>query len=219
MRVMVYGDSNSWGTPPDGSDTRFGKGIRWPTVMAAELGAILIEEALPGRTTVHDDPEMLGHVMNGLQHLPVALKSNSPLDLLLIMLGTNDFKARFRPAATRIAGNIGKLVTCARQVGGGVGPWSEAIPPRIAIIVPPTLSESVNNPDWDRRDEWRGGQKASLTLAKEMADLAEVIGVPVFDAEKVVSGTTEDPIHLDAKGHQTLGRAVARWLQTLPVSA
>lgn len=219
MRVMVFGDSNSWGTPPDGSDLRFDESIRWPCIMANQLGAVLVEESLPGRTTAHDDPEMLGPVMNGLKHLPVALRSNCPLDLVVIMLGTNDFKARFKPTGAGIAANIARLVECVREVGGGVGPWGDINVPRIAIIIPPTLRVAVDDPDWDRAAEWRGGRAASRALSGEMADLAEVIGVALFDADKVVAGSSEDPIHLDSESHNTLGTAIAHWLQSLPESA
>ena len=219
MRVMVFGDSNSWGTPPDGSDLRFDESIRWPCVMARQLDAVLIEEALPGRTTVHDDPEMLGPVMNGLKHLPVALRSNSPLDLVVIMLGTNDFKARFKPNAARIAENIAQLVQCIRDVGGGVGPWGDINAPRIAIIVPPNLPATVDDKSWERATEWRGGRAASRALAREMTDLAKVIGVAVFDADKVVTGSNKDPIHLESESHIDLGQAIAHWLQALPGNA
>ncbi|MFV2038097.1 MAG: GDSL-type esterase/lipase family protein, partial [Paracoccaceae bacterium] len=163
---MVYGDSNSWGFPSDGSGLRYDEATRWPTVMAAALGAVLVEEALPGRTTVHDDPELHGAVMNGLTHLPVALHSHGPLDLLLIKLGTNDFKARFAPDADRIAANIARLVVCARQIGGGPGPWDGGVAPRIAVVVPPPLPAQVDTPRFERRAEWRGGRAASLGLAE-----------------------------------------------------
>lgn len=215
MRVMVYGDSNSWGTPPDGSGVRFGPDIRWPCVMATDLGAELIEECLPGRTTIHDDPQMLGPAMNGLLHLPVALKSHNPLDWLLIMLGTNDFKARFAPSALTITENIGRLVGCTRETGGGPGPWDSATPPRIGVIVPPPLPAQVNDANWERRAEWQGGHEVSLGLADNMALLESAMGVAVLDAGKIASASPQDPIHMDADNHKTLGHAVAGWLRNL----
>lgn len=215
MKVMVYGDSNSWGTPPDGSGVRFGTDTRWPCVMAAELGADLIEECLPGRTSVHDDPQMLGPAMNGLLHLPVALKSHSPLDWLVIMLGTNDFKARFAPSALSITENIGRLVGCARETGGGPGAWESLTPPRIALIVPPALSEKVDDPNWERRPEWQGGRAASVALAENMRLLENAMGVAVMDAGAIVSASPQDAIHLEGDAHRTLGRAAAKWLRDL----
>jgi lysophospholipase L1-like esterase len=84
--VLVYGDSNSYGTKPMPSllaGERFGPEERWPGVMAAALGAgwRLVEEGLPGRTTVHPDP-VSGVHKNGLAVLPAVLGSE-PIDLAL----------------------------------------------------------------------------------------------------------------------------------------
>ena len=213
MRVMVFGDSNSWGTPPDGSGLRMGPDTRWPQVMARTLGCELVEEALPGRTTIHDDPEMLGPTMNGLRHLPVALLSNAPLDLVVIMLGTNDCKARFQPGASRIAANLGRLVECVRATGAGIGPWSEAPAPSVALIAPVPLGARANDSGWERFAEWRGGRAASLGLADALATLGRREAVPVFDAGTVVRASDADPIHMDAAAHRALGLACAQWLE------
>ena len=215
MRLLVYGDSNTWGFPPDGSLQRMAPEARWPGILAARLGADVIEEALPGRTTVHDDAQLLGHAMNGLAYLPVALRSHHPLDLALIMLGTNDFKARFSPDASTIAGNIMRLVDTVNEVGGGNGPWGESPAPPVAVIAPPPLPMQVENPSWERCAEWAGGRAASLQLAEMLTRLGAERGVPVFNAGSVVAGSKADPIHLDAEAHQSLGAAVSDWLQML----
>ncbi len=212
MRIMVYGDSNSWGFPPDGSGLRMAAGARWPGVMAAALSADLVEEALPGRTTAHDDPNLLGPAMNGLRHLPVALKSHAPLDWVVIMLGTNDFKARFEPDAEKIASNIARLVACLRDTGGGRGPWDSAPPPPVGVIVPPPLPAAVDDPAWERCAEWRGGREASQALAPLVARLGETMDFPVLDAGAVVAASPRDPIHLEPRDHKALGHAAARWL-------
>ena len=112
--VVCFGDSNSYGTlPMPDLDFwgRFGPGERWPGVMAASLGDgwTVIEEALPGRTTVHDDP-IEGLYKNGLKYLPVILESHRPIDLVVVMLGTNDLKSRFAVTPEDIANSMGLLV-------------------------------------------------------------------------------------------------------------
>src|SRR5579871_481979 len=98
-RIMCYGDSNTHGTAPmkDMDDVhRLGPDERWPCIMAKTLGAgwTLVEEGLPGRTTVHDDP-IEGVYKNGKSFLPGCLESHWPLDAIVVMLGTNDLKPRF----------------------------------------------------------------------------------------------------------------------------
>jgi lysophospholipase L1-like esterase len=158
------------------------------------------------------EPATILPAMNGLRHFPVALKSHSPLDVVVIMLGTNDFKARFSPSAQKVAANLHKLVTCARQTGGGPGPWDDPTPPRMGLIVPPPLPARVDDPNWERAAEWAHGRTASLALAAQVLRLGETLDVPVLDAGKIVAGSCDDPIHLDAASHAALGRAAASWI-------
>ena len=115
--ICIYGDSNSWGYLDDGQGRRYAQ--RWPVVMKEELNTSsqrmieLTEECLPGRTTAYPDPQE-GPEYNGLPYLKPALLSHAPVDLVLIMLGTNDGKARFDASAEQIADN---LITLAKLYG------------------------------------------------------------------------------------------------------
>src|SRR5215212_776966 len=106
-RVLVcFGDSNTHGSPPwtGEPEPRYGPEVRWPGVLAAALGPSwrVHEEGLPGRTTVHPDPVEGGH-LSGLAALPMVLGTHSPIDVLVIILGTNDLKARFAVGPADIA--------------------------------------------------------------------------------------------------------------------
>ena len=117
-RILVFGDSNTFGTPPmverDGNSARYGENIRWPMVMQKHLSPNwkVIEEGLPGRTTSLPDPEMGDH-MNGQLGLKIALDSHGPIDLLVIMLGTNDSKIQFGLEAKQIASGLASLLNIA----------------------------------------------------------------------------------------------------------
>ena len=95
MRILVYGDSNSWGYLDDGSGQRYEN--RWPVVMAGELAARgmpveLVEECLPGRTTSTDDAESPNGdpaLLNGTGPLAAILLSQQPLADIILLLGTN----------------------------------------------------------------------------------------------------------------------------------
>jgi len=113
--ILCFGDSNTHGTVPIPEQDvigRYAPEVRWPGVMAAELGCgfRVIEEGLPGRTTVHDDP-IEGDHMNGLTALPMLVGSHAPLDVVVLMLGTNDLKSRFSVTAADIAASLERLVT------------------------------------------------------------------------------------------------------------
>ncbi|MGB5557639.1 MAG: GDSL-type esterase/lipase family protein, partial [Paracoccaceae bacterium] len=115
--LLTYGDSNTHGTLPifdADRRERLSPEARWPGVCLAELGHdwTLIEEGLPGRTTRWPDPEMGPH-MDGRTGLVIALESHGPIDVMTLMLGTNDLKARFRVGPDRIAGDVGMLLDIA----------------------------------------------------------------------------------------------------------
>ena len=213
MRVLVYGDSNSWGYLADGLGHRLE--ARWPVVMAEVTGWTVIEDCLPGRTTVHDDPEMAeaepaGAAWNGLAHLEAAMLSASPLDLVVIMLGTNDLKARFEPSVEKIANNIMALADRAGRVLAGPGSWHDETSPRVAVVSPAPLGALADDPDWDRGPEWAGARAISLKLFARLQNLAN--GVPVFDAGSIAQGSDRDPVHFEADQHGKLGRGIGAWL-------
>ena len=210
-RILVYGDSNSWGFPNDGSGRRMKD--RWPQVMARHLdGVEVIEENLPGRTTVHDDPEFMGETCNGLRPLQAILLSHAPVDAVIFLLGTNDLKARFDPDADTIAANIGQLITATREIGGASPVWEDPQVPDIYVLCPPVLSDRADDPDWERVTEWQGGRVASQNLWEALRKTGEDMGVPTFDTDHFVEGGAEDPIHWTEASHLRLGQAVAHWI-------
>ena len=138
--ILCYGDSNTHGTLPMASlddDGRLGPQARWPGVMAADLGGDyhVVEEGLPGRTTVHDDP-FEGVHLNGLRIFPAILNSHRPIDGLVLMLGTNDLKARFAAPAADIALGVEKMALMAATL---------AHAPRVLIVAPAPVRDSGLN--------------------------------------------------------------------------
>ena len=134
--VLCFGDSNTHGTLAmrDGADRRrLGKADRWPSVMAEELGADwdVIAEGHPGRTTVFRDPIEGAH-KSGLLALPTILESHRPLDLVIVILGTNDLKTRFGLTAHDIALGVQRLALEIRQSDSG----PEGQPPQVLLAAP-----------------------------------------------------------------------------------
>ena len=117
-RILCYGDSNTWGYDPVARD-RFDAATRWTRVLAASLGADyeIIEEGLCGRTTIWDDP--VTEYRNGRTYLIPCLDTHCPLDLVVLMLGTNDLKSRFSLSAYDIAAGAGVLVDLVQRSEAG----------------------------------------------------------------------------------------------------
>jgi lysophospholipase L1-like esterase len=208
--IVCFGDSNSYGTPgmphPDFWG-RFGPDERWPGVMRLALGSgyTVIEEALPGRTTVHDDP-IEGADRNGLKALPIVLGSHRPIDLVVIMLGTNDLKTRFSVTPEDIANSVGILVKFVQA--SQAGPDSKA--PKVLVIAPAVILETGF-----MTGLFAGGAVKSEALGRTYAAMAARYNVPVLDAATLITVDPVDGIHLTVDQHAILGKAVAERVTAL----
>ena len=208
--VLTFGDSNTHGTPPiteRGVYARYDAATRWPRRMIAELGADweLVEEGLPGRTAQFDDPVMGAH-MNGRDGLKMALESHGPIDFLVLMLGTNDAKARFSAEAGVIASGLAGLCDVASHPlmqlrHGGF---------RLLLLCPPPVVEIG-----PFRAEFFGGAARSRALAPLCRALAANYDAGFLDAGEVIAVSPQDGVHFDAASHARLARAVAEKLRAM----
>ena len=208
--ILTFGDSNTHGTLPmtqRGAYHRYPRGVRWPTVMARHLGPdwALIEEGLPGRTTQHDDPVMDG-VMNGFPALRQALQSHGPLDVVTLMLGTNDTKSRFAATPESITAGCAALLDLA--LGDEMQSRHNGF--KLVLISPPAVTETGI-----LATEFWGATPRSQALPCHLRALATAKGTAFLDAAAHISTSPIDGVHLTADSHQTLGDAVARTVQTL----
>ena len=202
--ILCYGDSNTHGTMPMpdlGSMGRYDRQTRWPGQLAARLPDWqVIEEGLPGRTTVHDDPIEGAH-RNGLAVLPAILESHRPIDVVILMLGTNDLKQRFSVNALDIALSLEKLVLAIR--GSGCGPDGAA--PGVILVAPPPILEVQ-----DLGVMFAGGQAKSHDLGPRLAALARALEVPFVDAGALIGVSEIDGIHYDEPAMAALAQAFAQ---------
>jgi lysophospholipase L1-like esterase len=208
--VLVYGDSNSHGTAPMPTlldMKRFGPDVRWPGIMAKALGPgwRLVEEALPGRTTVHPDP-ISGIHKNGLAVLPAALESHLPIDLVILMLGTNDLKVRFQLPPVEIAVGVEQLVRHIRQSWAGPG----GKPPSLLLICPPAVIEAGC-----LAEVFAGAEPKSRRLAGFYAEVAARWGAAFLDAGAVIGPSPVDGVHFDEAAHSALGARVAEVVKAM----
>ena len=199
-RVLCYGDSNTHGASPVAGEGRFGPGVRWTGVMAKALGAgyTVVEEGLNGRTTRWDDPIELGR--NGLTYLRPCVESQNPIDLMTIMLGTNDLKVRFDLAPSDIAQSAAELACEARRFA-----VNAAGKPAIVLLLAPPPTTTLTNYD----QMFAGADVKSAQFAHYYGVMARLYGLPFFDVGSVVRSSEGDGIHIDPDQHAVLGAALA----------
>jgi lysophospholipase L1-like esterase len=208
IRILCFGDSNTWGYIPGSDGGRYPADARWPGVLASRLGQDyqVIEEAQNGRTTIWDDPtEEINK--NGSRHLPVVLESQMPIDLVIIMLGTNDLKNHFNQNAHAIAHGAGVLVD--RVLASDAGPDNSA--PAVLLISPAPVSDG-HCPFGHLFDN---APARSRKFAEAYLEIAEEHGIPFLNAGQYASCPEPDCIHIDDTGHRTLGEAVAAKVREL----
>jgi lysophospholipase L1-like esterase len=198
--ILAFGDSLTWGFQA-GTWTRHAFEDRWPNVLAAGLAgkARVVEEGLNGRKTAYDDHTDSAE-LNGARALPMLLKSHQPLDLVIIMLGTNDLKFAGRCRAFDARLGMGRLIEIAQRF-----PYLTDKAPEILIMSPPAL---VPTKDDFFNELWGHAMAESKLLAPHYAALAKEMSVHVFDAGSVARSDPVDGGHLDAANTRAIGSAL-----------
>lgn len=210
---MCFGDSLTWGWIPQDPpfpSRRYERDQRWTGVLATRLGDgfVVIEEGLVGRTTTAEDT--VEPWLSGASHLPAALSSNLPLDLVILLLGTNDTKATVGRTPTEIGLGMSRLVEQVLTSAGASGTTYPA--PEVLVVAPPPLATP---PDPWFAVLYAGAREKSVELAAVYAALARFHGVPFFDAGSAISTDGIDGLHLTEQNNLDLGIALTAEVRRL----
>lgn len=205
-RVVCFGDSNTWGHNPD-SGERHDENTRWTGRLQKLLGDdwVVVEEGQRGRATVWDDP--VERRMAGLKYLWPCMDSHAPIDLLIIMLGTNDTKQYFGVQARSIADGAGLLVDMAQKCNFG----TDGKAPKVLLISPIHLLPHTVYP-------YLFGEEAAaktLQFSGEFRAVAERLGCEFLDAAEYAQPDPEEGVHMNAESHRTLAEAVFRKIRQI----
>ena len=202
--ILAYGDSLTFGSNPIKNGPRHAYEDRWPTVLERGLGgaARVIAEGLGGRTTAHDD-WFANADRNGARILPTLLESHSPLDMVIIMLGTNDIKPIHGRTASEAGRGMGRLVQIIRGHYGGRREPS----PEIVLVAPPPIILG-DNEDMMNHFGPDDAIATSVNFATEYKKRAEEHDVHFFDAGTVAKTDKADGIHLDPANTRAIGEGL-----------
>jgi len=202
-QILIYSDSLSWGIIPN-TRNRLPFNKRWPGVFEKYLkdegkNIRVIENCLNGRRTTWPDPYKDGR--DGSQGLSNLIEICSPLKLVILMLGTNDFQCTHNNNAWMSAQGTAKLVQIIRQ-----SPIEPGLPvPEIMIVSPPKIIE----PKGVIADKFKGAEIRCVGLSTELEKIAKEQSAIFFDTGRVTEASTVDGIHLDEDQHRLLGEAIA----------
>ena len=209
--VLCYGDSNTHGTIPIDFELldkpliavkyRLPKEKRWSSILQKDLGDgyEVIEEGLNGRTTVWNDPTD-GSSRNGLTYLMPCLETHAPIDLVILMLGTNDLKPKFSASAYDIAMGLSVLIDTIQK--SGCGPDGQA--PKILVLCPPPLGAQTN-----LVGIFGDNIEKSKNLAANYEKVAKLFSCSFMDAGKIIKPSSIDGVHYDEEDVAKIGHALA----------
>ena len=210
--ILCYGDSNTWGFDPR-TQGRYDHKTRWPMILKAILNKDaplddpawwVVEEGLNGRTSCRDDP--VEGDRNGLRQLLPIIGSHKPINIVAVMLGTNDLKPRFNPSPFDIARGVQNLVIAIQK--SDCGPDNTA--PKVLMICPPPTTASP---------VFKHIFGDSVGLSKKLPPMyramAAECGAAFLDAGKYIKSSAADGIHLDPEDHRKVAEAVAEQVEGL----
>jgi lysophospholipase L1-like esterase len=201
-QILVYADSLSWGIIPT-TRQRLSFDQRWPGVLEGVLlkrgcQVRVLEDCLNGRRTVFEDPFLPGR--NGLLGLAQKIEMHSPLALVVLMLGTNDFQSVHPHTAWHAAQGIATLVRRIRQAPVEPG---MPVPPVLVVVPPPIVS-----PRGPIAAKFAGAAEKCIELAQAYREVCAALDCAYFDAATVTPSSRVDGIHLDVDQHALLGGAL-----------
>ena len=205
--ILCYGDSNTWGFMPHKerpavkAANRFPWDVRWPGLLQKRLGEEyhVIEEGLNGRTTMFDC--YLEEHRNGLKDIDVSLLTHMPIDLVILMLGTNDCKEVFGKRPYIIAQGMQRLIGRVKNGDYGYGP--DGTCPEILIAAPIRMGEGVFT-------SWLCGEFDEQSLERDRAlagyyeQVAQANEVHFLNAGAHIRADEADGIHMNADGHRRM---------------
>lgn len=201
--VLVYSDSLAWGIVP-GTRQRLPFEQRWPGVLQGALREAghdvrVLEDCLNGRRTAFDDPYKPGR--NGLAGLPQVIEAQSPLDLVILMVGTNDVQSVHPHTAWHAAQGVAACIRAVRTA-----PIEPGMPvPAILVVCPPL----PDDPRSTMAEKFAGASQKAAGMPEQMAAVCVELDCAFVDAGTITGPSAVDGVHLDADQHDTLGRALA----------
>ncbi len=208
-QILVYADSLSWGIIPN-SRGRYLFGQRWPGVMEIELAkagasARVVEDCLNGRRTAWEDPFKPGR--NGLAGLEQRIEINSPLSLVILFLGTNDFQSMHDCNAWQSSQGMNAIIASIRRA-----PIEPGMPiPEILVVAPPPIQTAKGA----IAPKFKGADIKAVGLADAMQKVANDAKCHFFDAGSVTRTSQVDGVHLDEDQHLRLGLALTTEVQRI----
>ena len=200
--ILCYGDSNTYGYIPI-SGLRYDKNTRWSGILSKKLGDEyeVIEEGCNGRTTVYDEPKAAWK--NGKRYIKVALNSHKPIDLVILMLGSNDTKNFYHSSARATAHGVEELITIIKKFTK----LKQGYEADVLLICPPALGQGIEDSPFKENMNLKS-RKKSLKFPPLYKAVAKRQGCLYLNSQNFIKSSKEDSLHFSPEAHAILAERV-----------
>ncbi|MDQ3099405.1 MAG: SGNH/GDSL hydrolase family protein [bacterium] len=197
--ILCYGDSNTWGYIP-GTGERHPRSKRWVNILQSKLGEDyeVISEGCNSRTTTLDDPDNVDK--NGMTYLLPCLVSHKPINLVILMLGTNDAKAKFNVSAFQIASQLEELINVIQKSQCGLNNAS----PKVLLISPPIIKVTPGA----LQKGYKGADIKSKEFGKYYQEVAHKYGCDFLNSAEIIESSDTDGYHFEPSEHAKLAESI-----------
>lgn len=206
-QILCFGDSNTYGLIPE-TGGRFQWGIRWTSILDERVrkkGYRVIEEGLCGRTTIFEDRYRNGR--KGKELLPILLEAHSPIDIVVLMLGTNDCKTAYGATPERIGDGIEELIDQIQFFNPAI---------QIVLVSPIALGNKVWEEGYDTEFD-KNSVLVSRELPKIYEKVAEKRGIEFLAASDYAKPSNTDQEHMDMDNHRYFAEAISDKVENMIV--
>lgn len=199
IKILCYGDSNTWGYISGSNHQRYGNDERWTKILAKLLGNNfeIIEEGLNSRTLISNDTRPGKEGKNGYEYLIPCLDTHDPIDLVILMLGTNELKSTYNKNAKDIGEMLEKYFV--KTILNRKSQLKDSYP-KLLIVVPPIVNEKQDY--CKANDKYSGATQKSKELNDIYKNIAERYNCEFLSNQGLETGI--DGVHLTKESHKKL---------------
>ena len=202
-RILCFGDSLTWGFDPK-EKIRMSDENRYTAQLQSMLGDeyMVIEEGQNGRTIATDDPAE--GEKNGLKYIVPCMETHNPIDLITVMLGSNDLKKKFGYSSMDIAGEMQIMLEKIQtyntfRMNGRM---------KVLLIAPPAVAKSALDPWLSECFDLENASRVARELPDWYKQLSEMYNLEFLDANEVARVSEIDGIHIDGENQRKLAKAI-----------
>ena len=209
IRILCYGDSNTWGYIPGSNHQRYDENTRWTRLLSKKLGKDyeIIEEGLSGRTLISNDPRPGKEGRSGYQYLIPCLATHEPIDLVILMLGTNELKSTYNTSLEEIKdiveNNFVKVILNTKSKITNKSP-------KLLLIAPPLINEDA---DSNTKQLYLNGTAISKQFNNIYKTIADNNKCYFLSNDGLAPGI--DGIHLDKENHKLLAEKIYKEIERI----